>query len=321
MSCYYSNKISILVPCYNASPFLCETLDSILAQTFTNWECIIVNDHSTDDSQEIINIYCAKYPSKFRTYSNKGKGACAARNHAFIESKGDYIQYLDADDLLTPNKLKEQLELLNEFGDKVVISCQWGRFTKNKELVKWEKQLINKEYDHPIDWLTDSWMGNGMAQTAIWLTPRQLIKKAGPWDESLQLNQDGEFFCRVLMNAEKIKFSQHCGVYYRSGLRNSISQAKKQSRGKADSLLRSFKSYEYVLSIKNNFIVRKALGNNYLNFIYQYYKHFPDLTNEAERSFFSLGFNRMWPVGGFTFQAISKVIGFKNTLKLKSYLS
>lgn len=93
-------KVSILIPCYNSAQFIAETLDSVLAQTHTNWECIVVDDHSTDNSVEIVDTYCQKYPEKFKHYTNPRKGACAARNTAFVNSSGDYVKYLDADDII-----------------------------------------------------------------------------------------------------------------------------------------------------------------------------------------------------------------------------
>lgn len=315
-----NTSVSILIPCYNSSGYVEKTLDSLLSQTYTNWECIIVDDHSTDNSTEIVQQYINTYPRKFRLYTTPRKGACAARNVAFKYSKGDYIQYLDADDLLSPNKIEEQLKLFSQFGENILVNCKWGRFTGNKESVKWEKQPIDKDYDHPIEWLTDSWMGNGMAANSCWLIPRHLIEKAGPWNESLQINQDGEFFCRVLMHAQSIRFAPNAGVYYRSGISGSITQSNRQSRTKAESLLRSYQSYERVLSIHDTPAIRKALGNNYLNFIYHYYTLYPDLTNRAEIAFKELGLKKMWPVGGKRFIRFASIIGFASALRLKKVM-
>ncbi|NLE05585.1 MAG: glycosyltransferase [Crenarchaeota archaeon] len=309
--------VTVLIPNRNSSIYIAETLDSVLTQTYTNWECIIVDDHSTDNSLEIIKPYIEKQPDKIKLFLNTRKGACSARNVAFKYSEGDYIQYLDADDLLSPNKIEEQLKLFSQFGENILVNCKWGRFTGNKESVKWEKQPIDKDYDHPIDWLTESWMGKGMAQTAVWLTPRHLIEKAGPWNESLQINQDGEFFSRVLIHAQAIKFAPDAGVYYRSGNVQSITQNKPQSRAKAESLLRSYQSYERVLSIHDTPAIRKALGNNYLTYLYQFNSLFPDLCNKAEQAFKELGLKKMWAVGGKSFQKLVKIVGFRNALKIK----
>lgn len=313
--------VTVLIPNRNSSIYIAETLDSVLTQTYTNWECIIVDDHSTDNSLEIIKPYIEKQPDKIKLFPNTRKGACSARNVAFKYSKGDYIQYLDADDLLSPNKLEEQMELIDRFGDNIVTNCKWGRFTSDINKVNWEQQSINKGYNQPIDWLTESWMGNGMAQTAVWLTPRHLIEKAGPWNESLLINQDGEFFCRVLMHAQSIRFAPNAGVYYRSGISGSITQSNRQSRTKAESLLKSYQSYEKTLAVQDNPETRRALGNNYLNFIYHYYTLYPDLTNRAETAFKELGLKKMWPVGGKQFHKLAKVFGFKNALKLKKQFS
>lgn len=315
-----NTSVSILIPCYNSSGYVEKTLDSVLAQTYTNWECIIVDDHSIDNSLEIIKPYIEKQPDKIKLFPNTRKGACSARNVAFKYSKGDYIQYLDADDLLSPNKIEEQLKLFSQFGENILVNCKWGRFTVEKELVKWEKQPIDKDYNNPIEWLTDSWMGSGMAQTATWLTPRHLIEKAGLWDETLQINQDGEFFCRVLMHAQSIRFAPNAGVYYRSGISGSITQSNRQSRTKAESLLRSYQSYERVLSIHDTPEIRKALGNNYLTYLYQFNSLFPDLCNKAEQAFKELGLKKMWPVGGKRFIRFASIIGFASALRLKKVM-
>jgi len=99
----------------------------------------------------------------------------------------------------------------------------WGRFYQSDQDVKWEQQTINEDYSSPIKWLVDSWNGGGMAQTSAWLTPRHLIDLAGIWNESLSINQDGEFCSRVLLQASSIQFCKEAKVYYRSGNTTSIS--------------------------------------------------------------------------------------------------
>lgn len=85
----------------------------------------------------------------------------------------------------------------------------------------------------------------------------------------------------------------------------------------AKSLLTSYKSYERILAVKDNPETRRALGNNYLNFIYHYYTLYPDLTNRAEIAFKELGLKKMWPVGGKRFIRFASIIGFASALRLK----
>lgn len=95
-----ANLISVIIPCYNAAPYIAETLESVIAQTYHHWECIIVDDHSTDNSWKIIQQYQHCYPEKIFIYKNPKKGACAARNIGMDYAKGEYLKFVDADDLL-----------------------------------------------------------------------------------------------------------------------------------------------------------------------------------------------------------------------------
>ncbi|WP_075602795.1 glycosyltransferase family 2 protein [Saccharicrinis aurantiacus] len=309
-----SALVSILIPLYNSELFITETIQSVLNQTYTHWECIIVDDGSTDNSYNIAKGFES---DKIKIYQQVNSGACVARNLAFEKSKGEYIQYLDADDLLSPNKIEAQLKLLSDKPNSI-SSCTWGRFYNSIEDVKWEQQTINKDYTSPINWLIDSWNGLGMAQTSVWLTLRLLIEKAGPWNEKLMINQDGEFFSRVLMQADSIMYSDNSKVYYRSGISTSISQGK-INEVKAASLLASYLLYKKtVTKYLDNLIVRKALANNLLNFIYQNYEFYPHLAFKAENEFKALNVGKMWSVGGKRFKQFASIVGFKNALRLKS---
>lgn len=310
-------KVSILIPLYNSAEYITETIESTLKQTWPNIEIIIVDDGSTDDSYAIAKSYAS---DKTKVYQQTNSGACTARNLAFNLSTGDYIQYLDADDLLAPAKIEQQILLLSQHKPNTVASGIWGRFYNDLSDVRWEQQSINKNYPTPINWLMDSWNGLGMAQTSVWLIPRHLIEQAGPWNTSLKLNQDGEFFSRVIMQASSIVFCGEAKVYYRSGNTDSVSQSNK-SEAKAASLLRSYRLYqENVKAHCNNINVRKALGNNYLNFMYQYHACFPELSATAASYFKALNVGKMWPVGGKYFKQLVNVIGLKNALLLKQYL-
>lgn len=92
--------VSIVIPCYNSGRFVGETIASVLGQTYSNWECILIDDHSADDTFSIISEYASKYPEKFKVLANSGKGACDARNMGIEQSSGVYIKFLDSDDVL-----------------------------------------------------------------------------------------------------------------------------------------------------------------------------------------------------------------------------
>ena len=116
--------VSIIIPCYNQAKFLKETLESVYMQTYTNWECLIVDDGSIDDSAKIISIYTNKDPRFIFIYKQNG-GVSSARNLGIEKANGKYLQFLDADDLLNTNKIETSINALLSSGNedlKMVIS-------------------------------------------------------------------------------------------------------------------------------------------------------------------------------------------------------
>src|SRR5262245_12270474 len=118
--------VSILVPAYNSEKWISDTLRSALAQTWERKEIIVVDDGSTDRTLAVAR----KFESEsVRVVTQKNQGAAAARNLAFSLSHGDYIQWLDADDLLSPDKIRLQMEKLGPGGNpRTVLSSAWGHF-------------------------------------------------------------------------------------------------------------------------------------------------------------------------------------------------
>ena len=126
--------ISIIIPTYNRAQLIGETLDSISAQTYTNWECIVVDDGSTDNTEKVLQHYQQKDP-RFQFYKrphSKPKGANSCRNYGFELSKGDYINWFDSDDLMHKDFLILKIEKAIE-GNYNFVSCELGKFnSKNK---------------------------------------------------------------------------------------------------------------------------------------------------------------------------------------------
>ena len=113
--------ISVVIPAYNAEQFLDETLESVLSQTYENWECIIVNDGSTDNTESVAKKWCEK-DSRFRLTIKENGGLSSARNWGIKESKAEYIAFLDHDDVLTPDSLEVRINVLIEQNVDLVYS-------------------------------------------------------------------------------------------------------------------------------------------------------------------------------------------------------
>lgn len=110
------NLVSIITPTYNCGAFIAETMDSVLAQTYTDWEMIIVDDCSTDDTRSVVEAYQAK-DKRFIYYClEQNSGAAVARTKAMELANGEYMAFLDSDDLWTPDKLERQLKFMNDNG-------------------------------------------------------------------------------------------------------------------------------------------------------------------------------------------------------------
>lgn len=138
---------------YNAEPFVKDTLESIKKQSHQNWECIIVDDFSSDNSLEIVEHY-AQLDHRFKWYSNDEKGIISALRMAYANSKGQYIHRMDADDLMVKSKLEKLLHLLKSKGDGYVCTSKVQYFSKegvSNGYLKYQNWL-NQLIDHQSHW-------------------------------------------------------------------------------------------------------------------------------------------------------------------------
>jgi glycosyltransferase involved in cell wall biosynthesis len=299
--------VSILIPCYNSEKWLSETIESVLAQTWQNTEVIVVDDGSTDGSLEIAKTFESK---NIKVISQENRGASAARNRALIECQGNFIQYLDADDLLAPDKIELQVKLISiEENVNCIASAKWARFLDTlTDSIFIEEPIWNTM--SPVDWLICSWAGGGMMPLHAWLTPRSISEKIGEWDESLSLNDDGEYFCRVVLASEGVEFCKDAKSYYRSNLPNSLS--RKNSKSNFNSAFRSCQiCANHLLKNEDSSRTRKTCATVFQRFIYSVYPDEPTLVNIAEMMVQELGGTDLQPSGGATFLVLANTIGWK----------
>ena len=121
------NKVSIIVPCYNQGQFLEETLDSVLRQTYPNWECIIINDGSIDVTEEVAKKWELK-DSRFKYYYTKNSGLCASRNFGITNASGDFILPLDSDDKIGTDYLRLAVASFEQDPSVKVVYCEAKKF-------------------------------------------------------------------------------------------------------------------------------------------------------------------------------------------------
>ena len=272
-------KASILIPAYNAAEFIGETLASCVQQGLDCIEeIIVINDHSEDDTRGEVERFQVEHADyRIILEDNPTKGACSARNHALRLAQGDAIQWLDADDLLGEGKLNAQLKLLRQ-NPQHLIASKWRRFAGDltnlwpEEHGAWSHV---SDQSSPKEWL----LAERMMIPAGWLGSKKLFETIKPWDESLLINQDGEYFTRAIVASAGVLFEPESRVYYRSEMHGSVSQFKPH---KAPSLFASVESFEQaVLQLGNDSAIKTLISNQYMGFIYRVYPLVPELRKKA----------------------------------------
>ena len=137
---YQEGLVSIIIPCFNVGNYLAETLDSVLNQTYPNWECIIVNDGSNDSTETIAKKYCSQYP-KINYIYQENSGLSAARNIGIKKSSGEYILPLDGDDLIDKTYIEKSINILTKNPNIKLVYCNAEKF--GAQTGKWELPEYN----------------------------------------------------------------------------------------------------------------------------------------------------------------------------------
>lgn len=283
-----NSLVSVIMPLYNAEKYVGEAIESVINQTYTNWELIIVNDGSTDNSLEV----ALKYQSEsVKVFTQENKGASAARNYGLKEAKGEYIQFLDADDVISSNKLEEQLMVLNGSLEKLAV-CSTVHFFDGEDYFEkpithdWIKEGSNDSVDFLIKLYGGELIGEGyggMIQPNAWLTPRIIINKAGYWNEELTIDDDGEFFCRVVLASKGICYCYEAINYYRKFYTTKNLSAQK-SRKAIESIYNStILKQKYLQESTKNDLVNKVMARIFMEIAFSCYPLYRDISRQAEK--------------------------------------
>ncbi len=298
--------VSIIIPCYNAERWVASTIESALRQTWSDKEIIVVNDGSKDQSLSAVRQYEGR---GVRVIDQANAGASAARNTGLRAARGDYVQFLDADDLLAPDKLEQQMRLLAPLGSRVISSSRWAHFREAPAEAVFAEQANYRDLSG-VEFLQLHWEEGCMMQPGAWLAPRPLLEAAGLWDESLSLNDDGEYFARVMLAAERIVFCREARTYYRA--HHGARLSARRDRRSLESLYQSVKlTIERLLAADASARTRGAVAYAWKWTAFELYPDAPDLSRLAEAQAGRLGGSpRPFPAGQ-RFQLATKLVGWK----------
>jgi len=302
--------VSILIPAFNAQEWIADSIRSAMRQTWEPKEIIVVDDGSSDQTLRIARQFESEC---IRVVTQRQQGAAAARNKAFSLSQGDYIQWLDADDLLAPDKVALQMAATQQSGSKrTLISSAWGKFIYRYYRAEFTPTGLWSNLT-PLEWLLRKMGDNVYMQTATWLVSRELTEAAGPWDTRLLGDDDGEYFCRVLLASDGVRFVPESRVFYRGpGLAFRSLSYIGQSNRKLDAHWLSMRSHiGYLRSLEDSARVREACVTYLRTSLIYFYPERLDIVKQAEEMARELGGQLGTPGLSWKYSWIETVFGWR----------
>ena len=304
--------VSVITPVYNASKYLKRSIQSLLDQTYTNWELIAVDDGSTDNSWEILR----SYPDpRIKIFQRENGGQCAATNTGLQYIRGDYILFFDADDVMDKNKIKVQVEALEKAGNKTVAVCRWAFFTNNIEDAKFKDEPVYYS-GKPIDWLYRLWANETMMPNHGYLIPKSVWEKAGKfYDETIFQNIDFEYFTRIVLAADHIIYCPDSICYYRKGVTGAKTTNPKLEK-RLSSLRSRTKAIGYFLAKERS--ERTIHASRMAMTVLTY--SFPQILPYSKKTMKELGLGKFAKFGGKKFRILTGIFGFSNAIKIKDFL-
>lgn len=305
--------VSIIISAWNAEQYIGQTLESLLNQTWANLEIIVVNDGSTDDTLPVARSFESR---GVKVISQVNKGQDAALNSGYLHSKGDYIKFMDSDDLLNWEMIEIQMKTLDGSQEHVAYG-EWARFYNNDVTTADFTPLDYWTDREPLDFMTARPEGV-MLQCGIILIPRKLIDKAGLWDERLILFNDTEFFTRILLASKGVRFSNGARLYYRSALSASISAGRTRKYFESTFLATKLMA-GHLLAREDSCRVRQLITNTFLSQYYRMYPDFPDLVKAHEKEIAFYGQGTLKADGGRVFKVLSQLLGWKAARRIQNF--
>ncbi len=218
------SKVSVIIPTYNYENFICDAVDSVLEQNYNDYEIIIIDDGSTDGTYEKLE----KYNNRIQYFFQKNKGPAAARNFGINQSSGEYICFLDADDIFLPNKLKIQINILESQLEKdvgLVYSDFLCIDEYNIDILKYYKSKDFSSQFEAINYL----MKFNYINTSTVMIRKKCLEDIGLFNEEYEYLEDLDLWIRIgkayrfiYVNKPLVKTRSHP-----NSLRNKVSRLNK----------------------------------------------------------------------------------------------
>lgn len=281
--------VSIIIPCYNQSHFLDETLQSVLNQTYPNWECIIVNDGSKDLTETIAQSWTKK-DNRFQYFYKDNGGLSCARNFGLKKASGHFVQFLDADDILRPEKLNASINQLKKIEENNVVITNFELFTNNS--LKTEPAYCHLSLDFfNLDAILNKWDFEFSIPIHCAIFPLQLVKEIG-FNQELKAKEDWYFWIQLFQKNINVSYLDVPMVLYR-----------KHSESMTKSNQFMAKNHILVLDKIKEIIPAEVYQKFLLNQTLKYFK----MTNKAHLKMVKLKNSNTYVGGLFIKKILSKV--------------
>lgn len=213
-------KISVIVPVYNGERYLRESIESVLSQSYRDFELIVVDDGSSDNTREVISQYDGKYSYFKAVYHSENKGVSAAKNSGIAVSSGEFLVFAAADDIQEKDRLEVSIQALEENPDldMVFIDCQ---------MIDSEGNLLNRRKGYPAGMSSENALLYQLKRNHLWSGLVMLRKTADIWfDETIPNAVDYELFLRMLLNGASLSIINSPFLRYRVHNSNISGNAK-----------------------------------------------------------------------------------------------
>jgi glycosyltransferase involved in cell wall biosynthesis len=236
--------VSVVIPVYNRSEYICEAIDSVLAQTYKNHEIIVVDDGSSNNVKQVLEPYLGK----IKYFYQENKGLAATRNTGIKNSNGMYLAFLDDDDLFEPRKLKVQVAILENNPQLGFVYSDCYEFETNHESEAWLNLAVAR--DKPSNEFAKLFFADTNIRIPTPLIRRQCFDDIGLFDESLPQHEDGDVLLRIALQWQ-VEFSD----YPSARVRHHVNSMSRDRIGMNKSII---KSSEKILALHPEF--KESLG-------------------------------------------------------------
>ncbi|HUW88490.1 MAG TPA: glycosyltransferase family 2 protein [Candidatus Paceibacterota bacterium] len=266
-----SPKVSIIIPVYNKSQWIEETLNSVANQSYKDWECIIIDDGSTDESHKVIHKFIEVNPGNWHLITQSNSGQCVARNRGIEKSEGEYIAFLDGDDTWAENKLDVQVKLLDANSDSSLVICPYRIYKQGESQEKGRLVLHVNNRKMLTNWLNLRGFGAGTESTGM--ARRNFLLSLGGFDTQLSTSAGLDLTLRLealgkILTAKDtyMKYRIYTGQWHANlEMLSSDLEYLRQKHGKASRILGTHMddkhdAYIFLQDLRQNFSKEKLFA-------------------------------------------------------------